>query len=868
MYNNHRQRRRLSGRTTGVLVVAAVLLVGGLAIVGPLSLQAKAATAAPSVSSDAKATFSPGGVLSWTHNPSLSASDAPTLVTLACAAVGSVSFTAWYGGEWMTTAVAYQYNGLSMYMFYLNYPPPGSQVVWAMASAGSGTNEVECSATTWTGTVGVDMSIATTNYEWGTSQTYATISPAFTVPAGEIFFSAINRYEWSTGTTLSVSGSPSGVGASIVDSSLTNGCQQAGSSDVDCIASAKLLSGGTSMQYSWLYNGAFAVMGGFGIKAIPAVVSGWNGWYGDGNRVIYMTTGVTNGYVLPIASSSGTSSNVEWNAINAGTGETDNYTSSGIVYFHEYWIPNNNQFAIDMPIVGAAGSNIGQSCRLPGECYAQGPGYVNLSLTTSQSPYSGTNILPSYDGGRNITNSKYGVSAAPDDNAISLAFDLAGLLAPPPYDFYIGTMALMYDLTKLITPPSTGADAYTGESGNGIVWSHFYVGNWTTAQSQTVYTAMMVAEVRINGQNNGADFMASDPVFTIAATNMEGSFPEWSGPSPAYGAGAAAYTTIYAVPAVTLSGQVKNAAGVGVAGATVNIQATSGSESGTDFQVTTGSNGNYEFFAQVGTTYTVSASLSTPFGTQTTSVSCTLTNCKDASPTAMWANATLPLYEVYGTIYNSGGAALCGATATLANSVTWESAATGCDGKYILWTPATGTNTLTASQSGYQSQSQSVTVSSTQTSYGPYNFYLSPIKGGCVLAGTLVATPNGRERPVERFSEGDAVLGYNVALGTWVKESVTSNVATKVSEVLSINGGLLETTLTDQPLYVQNGTWTGWVRDPQNLSVGERLYSPWTGSWIGITSLQVLHGTFTVYDLRATGPNDYIANGVLADMKH
>ena len=75
---------------------------------------------------------------------------------------------------------------------------------------------------------------------------------------------------------------------------------------------------------------------------------------------------------------------------------------------------------------------------------------------------------------------------------------------------------------------------------------------------------------------------------------------------------------------------------------------------------------------------------------------------------------------------------------------------------------------------------------------------------------------------------------------------------------------MLAITLSGQPLYVRNGTWVGWVRDPQKLSVGEALFDPWTASWINITSLQSFRGTFTVYDLRVTSPNDFIANGFLA----
>ncbi len=163
----------------------------------------------------------------------------------------------------------------------------------------------------------------------------------------------------------------------------------------------------------------------------------------------------------------------------------------------------------------------------------------------------------------------------------------------------------------------------------------------------------------------------------------------------------------------------------------------------------------------------------------------------------------------------------------------------------------TGTYTIYVTDS-YATTSFTVTVKS-----------LGGGGGGCVLAGTLIATPTGAKR-VETLTAGDTVLGYNVTTGSWVQETVTSNTASTVNQVLSINKGLLVTTLTEQPLYVRNGTWVGWVHDPQNLTVGEQVFNPWTGSWITITSLKVLNGTFTVYDLRVTTPNDFTADGVLS----
>ena len=140
--------------------------------------------------------------------------------------------------------------------------------------------------------------------------------------------------------------------------------------------------------------------------------------------------------------------------------------------------------------------------------------------------------------------------------------------------------------------------------------------------------------------------------------------------------------------------------------------------------------------------------------------------------------------------------------------------------------------------------------------------------GGCLLSGTQITLAGGGTKAINKLQVGDAVLGYNVTTGSWVPETVTSNSYTFVNQILSIDNGLLETTLTDQPLYVRNGTWTGWVQDPQDLIPGEQLFMPTTGAWVNVTSLQILTDHYKVYDLRVTAPNDFVANGILALDKH
>ena len=90
---------------------------------------------------------------------------------------------------------------------------------------------------------------------------------------------------------------------------------------------------------------------------------------------------------------------------------------------------------------------------------------------------------------------------------------------------------------------------------------------------------------------------------------------------------------------------------------------------------------------------------------------------------------------------------------------------------------------------------------------------------------------------------------------------------THVSELLSINDKQLELTTTDQPIFMRNASFMGWIRDPKDLQVGDELFNPVNQSWIRINSLTFEHGNFKVYDIETAPYNNFIANGMLLDRK-
>jgi len=161
-----------------------------------------------------------------------------------------------------------------------------------------------------------------------------------------------------------------------------------------------------------------------------------------------------------------------------------------------------------------------------------------------------------------------------------------------------------------------------------------------------------------------------------------------------------------------------------------------------------------------------------------------------------------------------------------------------------------------------------------QDSYGAWSSWSSSLTvtissgggggGGCVLYNTRILMADGKEMRVQAVKPGDEIMGYDVQSGAFVTETVTSNEYTVVDEILSINDGLLRVTPTEQPIYTDHG----WVKNPQDLVIGWRIYDPMHNSWITIQSIETLKGHFLVYDLRATKPDTFIGNGILLDVKY
>ena len=138
---------------------------------------------------------------------------------------------------------------------------------------------------------------------------------------------------------------------------------------------------------------------------------------------------------------------------------------------------------------------------------------------------------------------------------------------------------------------------------------------------------------------------------------------------------------------------------------------------------------------------------------------------------------------------------------------------------------------------------------------------------GCVFQNTPILMANNKYKMVQNLKIGDLLLGYNFENDLISYVRLTNLTMTRQNEILNINDRFLALTPTDQPIFIRNSTYIGWVRDPRDLKIGDELFEPVTDSWVSITSLTYQSGNFKVYDVKTDPFNNFIAKGILLDQK-
>ncbi|HYA70183.1 MAG TPA: hypothetical protein VEH28_02280 [Thermoplasmata archaeon] len=131
--------------------------------------------------------------------------------------------------------------------------------------------------------------------------------------------------------------------------------------------------------------------------------------------------------------------------------------------------------------------------------------------------------------------------------------------------------------------------------------------------------------------------------------------------------------------------------------------------------------------------------------------------------------------------------------------------------------------------------------------------------------GTQILTPNGVVA-IQSLSIGSKVMEYDFATGGLTVGTLVSANTTQASEVIVINHNL-RVTVTDQPIYIENSTYVGWLHDPRNLTTADSIFDPITGAWVHVRSIQYVHSSTTVYDVVTSGFNNFVADSYLLDVK-
>ncbi|MGA8511597.1 MAG: Hint domain-containing protein, partial [Thermoplasmata archaeon] len=138
--------------------------------------------------------------------------------------------------------------------------------------------------------------------------------------------------------------------------------------------------------------------------------------------------------------------------------------------------------------------------------------------------------------------------------------------------------------------------------------------------------------------------------------------------------------------------------------------------------------------------------------------------------------------------------------------------------------------------------------------------------GGCVAGGTPILTPKGYV-PIQKLAIGSTLVGFNLSSGKTIDEKLLYANSTLSTDLIRINAGLLTITSADQPIYIANSSYVGWLIDPRNLTSADLIFDPVNGFWIQVWSIQHLEKPTKVYDVVTSGLNNFIGDGVLLDKK-
>jgi len=287
----------------------------------------------------------------------------------------------------------------------------------------------------------------------------------------------------------------------------------------------------------------------------------------------------------------------------------------------------------------------------------------------------------------------------------------------------------------------------------------------------------------------------------------------------------------------TVTGKVTNTAGAPVSGASVS--------SGGNGAVT-GADGGYTLQLPGGTA-TLTAALA---GYQSASESVTVTAGQSVQAATLQIQPVNP-GNVTGSVVDSNGAALSGATVTAAGLTT----STAADGSYALNNLPAGQTTIQASLTGFQSGSTTVTVVAATTTAAPA---ITLVSGSGSITGNVKSTSGTAIAGASvGFGGGTATTDANgnytltgVPVGT-VQLVASASGFQSVTQSVTVSGGATSTANFTLAPGASSGSVTGKIT---NAASGAIVTSA-TVSWSGVSTTSNASGIYTLTNVPAGTQN-------------
>jgi len=622
---------------------------------------------------------------------------------------------------------------------------------------------------------------------------------------------------------------------------------------------------------------------------------GWMGY--DGNSAIYPTLYQTAVYPSTVTYGYGT------NNVSSGFGDIPNAlidgwsTESGYlpVYFYAPGPEaGTGQFEIFLFVSVAGGSQMAPNTLHTGPEYEAGALATSLTYTGLGSTEAGTMLEEYNQVQENSTVGNIGTQSKGDVanylDMMSLALD-AGALLFPVVGVPLAVAGVTLDLAGALGGYSNSAYGLTSTAACSPPCSAF-IGDGSISEISQIQNGTFRASDKPNwGWNVFAQgfeaYTTIAPSYLSAVTSgtvlMNSQLQIWNTESSgSYLDGAQASTSYLIAPAISIGGVLDlYSGGPADADGTITLEQTNPSGGQTDFELTTSSTGYWHFFGQPGDSYTLYAPATNGLGTvaitQPLPVSATSDATEGSTDTSL--DYSIGAGVMSGSVTNeSNGEGISGATVTVYDDggEDGQDVTTNSAGGYSIMIPVAATSSspfkvVVSAGSKYYANQWSLTnvpLGTTTTE----NFELEPDYtsgtggGGCVASGTPILTASGYVQ-VQNIKPNESIVEYNVTSGLLTRGLLVSANSTKVSELIDVNSGLLYLTPTDQPIFIRNASYEGWLHDPQNLTTRDQMLDPVTGVWVNVTSVELVDRSTMVYDVISTNLNDFIGASILLDAK-